>query len=49
MERLKVEVSKARGHGVIEYKASETYKSDLEATISLVLAKKRIKLWRLLW
>lgn len=49
LKRLKVEVSEAKGLGVAEYKESKTYKSDLEATVGLLLAKERIKLWRFLW
>lgn len=48
VERLRVKVSEAKVLSITEYKGLGTYKFDLEATVSLLLAKEIIKLWRLL-
>lgn len=48
-KRLKIEVLEAKSIGIIEFKDSEAYKFDLIENVTLFLAKKKIKMNRLLW
>lgn len=47
-EGLKAKVSEAKENGVVEFKESNVYKSDLTKIATLFLTKERIKMKRLL-
>lgn len=48
VERLKVEVSKAKNIGNAEFKKSKAYRSFLASTTAMFLTKEKVKMERLL-